>query len=117
MADLQVVIPGKIAGYVRKKVAGGLYVNSEAVVCEALRRMEAEEAAGRRAAARGDVLESRLCAAELETVRAALLKAKTAGSRGSRTYDVSPGKRELSRDVGERGRRALARERARAAAK
>ena len=36
-----VVIPWKIAGYVRKKAAGGAYSNSEALVCEADQRQGA----------------------------------------------------------------------------
>ena len=105
MAGLQVEIPGKIAGYVREKVAGGAYSNSEAVVCEALRRMAAGDVAAKRATLQGDALEARLSDGQRESIRAALEKAKAAGTKGSRVYDVSPGAREFSRDVAARGRR------------
>ena len=117
MADMQVLIPGKIAGFVRKKVAGGTYSDSEAVVCEALRRMAPEEAGAKRSWLRGDALEDGLSDGEKASIRAALEQAKAVGAKGSRVYDVSPGVRELSRDVAARGRRKLAREKARTATK
>ena len=113
---LKVVIPAKIAGYVRKKVAGGGYRNSEAVVCEALRRMAAGEPEAKRAVFRGDALEAGLSEGQRESIRAALELAKAVGAKGSRVYDVSPGVRELSNDVAARGRRKLASGKALAAA-
>ena len=115
MADLQVVIPGKIAGYVREKVAGGAYSNSEAVVCEALRRMAAGEAEGQRAAEEGDALAARLTERDVSGIREALAKARRMGTRGSKVYEPGRGLDELERDVAESGRRLVARERAAAA--
>lgn len=86
------------------------------MVCEALRRMEAEEASMKRAAVRGDGLSARLSDGQTDSIRVALEKAKAMGTKGSRVYDVSPMARELSSDIGARGRRKLAREKARAGA-
>ena len=115
MADLQVVIPGKIAGYVRKKVAGGGYSNSEAVVCEALRRMAAGDAEGQRAWEEGDALAAGLTERDVSRIREALAKARRMGTRGSKVYEAGPGLEELARDVATSGRLLAAREKAAAA--
>ena len=107
MADLRVLIPAKIAGYVRKKVAGGGYSNSEAVVCEALRRMAAGE--------EGDALAAGLTERDVSGIREALAKARRMGTRGSKVYEAGPGLEELARDVAKSGRRLVAREKAAAA--
>ena len=115
MADMQVLIPGKIAGYVRKKVAGGGYSSSEAVVCEALLRMAAGEAEGQRAGEEGDALAAGLSGREVAGIREALAKARRLGTRGSKVYEPGRGLGELEKDVAESGRRLVARERAAAA--
>ena len=112
MAQMNVSMTDRLAGYVRKKVKSGRYNNASEVVREALRRMEDEDARALRLArpTAGDIL-SDLTAQQLEDIRRRVRAGIDSIEAGEyREYEGREGLKKLADDVKARGRKRLARE-------
>lgn len=107
MAQMNVSITDRPAGYVRKKIKSGRYNNASEVVRDAQRRMEDEDArAARLAKPTAEDILSDLTAQQLEGIRRRVRAGIEAGEYN--TYEGREGLKKLAGGVKARGRKLIA---------
>lgn len=109
MAQMNISITPKLAGYVRTLVKSGRYNNASEVVRDALRRMQERDAVDLKlAAAETDAMLADLTPMEMEMIRHKVLEGLADMEAGNYTvYEGREGLRRLADEVKARGRQRL----------